>query len=199
MQLRRLEAEAKDNGQRSTSSTNGRQVMATGFPELQRKIGAIADNRVVRKAILSLFSEWHSRIYTEGEAVSGKIGSYNTTDPLYVNPADSPRSFPTLGKPRKDGSRRKGKTGWFPSYAAFRKDIGRPTGFVNLQLTEQMKRATVVGFRGQSMVFGFTNQTEADKGAGNEKHFKKQIFRLSRAEIASIPRRMASARKELGL
>lgn len=174
--------------------------MATGFRELSAKVGGIADTRVVRKMALSLFSEYHSRIFTKGIASDGTpIGKYNTTDPLYVNPADSPKSFPTLGKPRADGSRRKGKTGWFPSYAAFRNAIGRPTGTVNLQLTEQLKRGTVVSTRGEDPVFGFTNKVEAAKAAGNEERFKHLIFDLTNAEFASIPRRMASARRELGL
>lgn len=113
-------------------------------------------------SVLALQSE---RIFTKGQNSDGATHQYNSTDPLYVNPKDSPgKKFKPRGKPKKDGQ--KGatkkevnikfggrgfssgkaskietdrKTKWFPSYKAYRQEIGFNANFVNLQLSGELK------------------------------------------------------------
>jgi hypothetical protein len=81
------------------------------------------------------------RIFEEGKEADGSKNKYNSTDPLYVNPNNSPKKFPTKGKPNEKGvakskfeNGQSHKTGYFESYKDFRAKIGRETGFVNLNL-----------------------------------------------------------------
>lgn len=97
------------------------------------------------------------------------IGFYDKKTPLYVNPNNSPKGFAPEGKPQKIGVYKSGKkkgqdktkrnkeklvgntfgeegrslkphtTRWFPSYEAFRKEIGRPFSSVNLVLSGDLQ------------------------------------------------------------
>lgn len=102
------------------------------------------------------------RIFNKGLLSSGdKIGKYNTTEPLYVNPKTSAgKKFTPEGKPIEVVVKKKikklrsfnktlqidkttgrktiladRKTKWFPSYAEYRKTIGRQIAFVDLRLS----------------------------------------------------------------
>lgn len=66
-------------------------------------------------------------------------------------------------------------------YKELRREKGRETGFVNLSMTEQMKRdyqPSLTGLVG----YGFTNQFNLDKSYWNEERYDKEIFALSDAE-----------------
>ena len=97
------------------------------------------------------------------------IGFYDKKTPLYVNPNNSPKGFAPEGKPQKIGVYKSGSkkgqdktkrnkeklvgntfgeegrslkphtTRWFPSYEAFRKEIGRPFSSVNLVLSGDLQ------------------------------------------------------------
>ena len=78
------------------------------------------------------------RIFNKGLLSNGdKIGKYNTTEPLYVNPKTSAgKKFTPKGKPTKLNIKKTDrKTRWFPSYAEYRKTIGRQIAFVDLRLS----------------------------------------------------------------
>jgi hypothetical protein len=76
------------------------------------------------------------RIFEQGETAQGNHLGYNTTDPLYVNPKNSPKNFPKKGKTGKSKfeNGENHKTGYFDSYADFRKAIGKTTSYMNLNL-----------------------------------------------------------------
>lgn len=177
--------------------------MASGIVDLTRLVGKMREPKVMQKALLSLFADYHSRIFEEGKASDGgTIGKYST-DPIYVNPADSPRSFgANIGKTGKskfaDGKPH--QTRYFPGgYEQFRDKIGRPTNVVNLQLTEDLKRNTLPELNEGRYVFGFGHDFANDKATGNEAHFKKQIFDLTIKEMDSIDKKIIQAMEELGL
>lgn len=128
------------------------------------------------------------RIFTEGVASNNaKIGSYDTTDPLYVNPKDAPKKFTGQGKygdkKHKDGAAY--KTRYFSSYAAFRQNQGRKTDTVNLDLFGRLKTEYENGLqRGESGAFvsRLTTKESQQKAIGNQYKFKKGIFSLTQDE-----------------
>lgn len=80
-----------------------------------------------------------NRIFVEGKKSDGSpIGSYNSTDPIYLNPNKVPtqRGFskPPKGKEGqsvfKNGNTH--KTQFFPSYKDYRTATGREDSFINL-------------------------------------------------------------------
>ena len=83
-----------------------------------------------------------NRIFVDGKKTNGEpIGSYNTTDPLYVNPKISPKSFAKKGKNgnTKFKNGKDHKTGYFDSYSDFRQEIGRPINTINLVLSGDLQ------------------------------------------------------------
>lgn len=127
----------------------------------------LADDEPLKLAAYSVLAIQSERIFTKGQNSDGATHQYNSTDPLYVNPKDSPgKKFKPRGKPKKEGqkgatkittkikfggrgfssgksskveSERERKTKWFPSYKAYREEIGFKTNFVNLQLSGELK------------------------------------------------------------
>jgi hypothetical protein len=54
---------------------------------------------IMRTIATSMLGEMSTRIYENGQASDGgEIGQYNATNPLYVNPKNSPVSFQPAGK-----------------------------------------------------------------------------------------------------
>lgn len=70
-----------------------------------------------------------TRIFERGQGFNGKIGFYNSTDPVYIALKESPKRFSV-----RTGA--KGRT--FKSYKDYRQAIGRETGFVNLRLSNEL-------------------------------------------------------------
>lgn len=135
-------------------------------------------------AASSAHAEQIERIFTKGgNSSGGKIGSYDTSNPIYVNPKTAPKSFQPKGKTGKAAfaSGKAHKTGYFTSYKAFRSQQGRPTGTVVLLLTGQLKsdfsrapkRVTV-----NKYTVGVANQANNDKVDGAESKYGR-IFALT--------------------
>lgn len=140
------------------------------------------------KFLLTSVSEVHARqvkrIFNTGiNGDNEKIGNYNSSDPLYVNPDDSPKKFPTKGKTGeavfKNG--KKHKTGYFDSYKAFRKAIARETGFVNLRLTENLKFdfTNSLTLMGSMYVTGTKKKENTDKVNGAISKYGVATFQLT--------------------
>ena len=110
--------------------------------KLDEQLLKISDAKFLLTSVTEVHSRQVKRIFEQGLNGNGaKIGNYNSTDPLYVNPDESPVKFPTKGKTGEKTfkSGKEHKTGYFDSYKAFRNEIGRSTTFVNLRLTENLK------------------------------------------------------------
>lgn len=134
------------------------------FLEINKKLFADIIERDIPLQIAS--QDTHAmqvtRIFVNGETSQGLLigkGRYNDTDPLYVNPIGAPgKGFTPAGKPFAFGKTKGGKektvrattrlvkgeskkhtTRWFPSYKAFRDEIGKETSLVNLELSGDLK------------------------------------------------------------
>lgn len=136
------------------------------------KIAILASGKAVAIAAQDTHVKMVERIFEEGKETGGKKNKYNSTDPLYVNPDNSPKKFPTRGKPKgteagktKFANGENHKTGYFDSYKSFREKIGRQTGVMDLQLFGNLRNdfsKGVVKLDNLSYVSTVTN--EANKG-----------------------------------
>lgn len=95
-----------------------------------------ADKPVYLAANSSL-SSFAERVFQKGENVSGSTFQYNSTNPLYVNPATTFGNTSALKPPRGKTGKTKFKSGknhkttWVESYKQLRGLVGREDGFVN--------------------------------------------------------------------
>lgn len=105
--------------------------------KIQGKIKELqTNNKPFAIAVNSTMALQSHRIFIEGKNSSGSdLGNYNTTNPLYVNPKKaSPKAFPVKGKPEANRNIKDRKTGWFESYASFKRTIGQKTDKVRPHL-----------------------------------------------------------------
>lgn len=123
----------------------------------------LEDQQPLFLASQSALVDISTRVFVKGQDVSGAKFSYNDNKPIYVNPDTSPGiAFKPAGKPKEvtkkgvtksvqskkkfvrnnftgrkvEGTR---KTRWFPSYKDYREEIGRESGFVNFELSGDLK------------------------------------------------------------
>lgn len=150
--------------------------------------GQLYDN-VVRTTATSMLGVIKNRIHEEGKAADGSdIGRYDTTNPLYVNPKNSPKSFPVEGKTGKtkfETGIKKGqahKTRYFNSYSDFRQTIGRRTDKVDLSLSGQLNSQFVVIATENGYGLGWNNQEMPDRARGLESKYAKKIWGLTEGE-----------------
>lgn len=104
--------------------------------KLLGKVAEIQKGKPLNIAAQDTHVKMSERIFEKGLLPDGGTVPYNSTDPIYVSPATSPKNFPTKGK-NGDAKFKNGKphmTGFFKSYKAYREEIGRPTEQVNLFL-----------------------------------------------------------------
>lgn len=155
--------------------------------KLESKLNSLKTNdKAMGVAVFDTNAKMVNRIFVQGRDSSNSgIGSYNTTDPLYVNPKYSPKSFPTKGK--AGNSRKKNgeayKTAYFSSYKAFRDTIGRETGFVNLTLFGLLQNSVSNGIERNSngRYITILKGEQGDKADGLEKKYGT-IFNLTKEE-----------------
>lgn len=103
--------------------------------KLNKKISDLQSDRVLRLAALTVSQERIKRIFEDGENSAGsKIGTYNSTTPIYVSLEQAPRSVNKKGKTGKPI-----KSGYYASYKAFRSAMGRESNFVNLRLVGELQ------------------------------------------------------------
>lgn len=129
------------------------------------------------------------RIFVDGKnSDDSQIGQYNTTEPLYVNPATrSPKDFPKKGKNSDSPKLKNGKdrqTGYFESYSDFKKTIEPGTGSVNLMLFGNLRSAFANGLfkvSEREWVVAIP-QSEYVKIEGNEERFGAKISDLTKEE-----------------
>lgn len=139
-------------------------------------------------AVQTIHADQVERIFSLGMASDGsKIGNYNTTKSIYVNPKDAPKGFTPEGKTGKkehiNGAQY--KTKYFSSYAAFRANQGRKTDAVNLDLFGRLKSEYENGLRRGdegAWISGLRTDESIDKAVGNQYRFNKGIFALTESE-----------------
>ena len=142
-----------------------------------KRLKAIKEGKLFAEAVANSHSNQVPRIFEKGIQSDGsKIGQYNSTKDLYVNPKTAPKSFPTKGKTGKSvfKSGKSHKTGFFTSYKAFRSNQGRETNFVNLRLFGRLQLDYTNGLRRVSplkWVAEVKTEESADKIEGNKQRF----------------------------
>lgn len=186
--------------------------------QLRRAIEIIKENDPpLRIASYDTLGKQSLRIFTEGKNSSGgAIGQYNSTEPLYLNPKTSEGSFKVGGKPNDKGKRSRKKvsvqkfagfsknslkdvgkktkvdrkTRWFASYKDYRAEIGRESGFVNLDLGGELKLdmenpqsgvPTPTKVNEHEYIVQLKRQLSIKKVEGQEDRYGK-IFNLTQSE-----------------
>lgn len=156
--------------------------------DLRRQSKELRDSKAPFIAAYTAHADMVERIFTNGTASNGsKIGNYNSSDPLYISPADSPVRVQTKGKTGKTSFKngKPHKTGYFPSYKAYRASIGRQTNSVNLDLSGRLKQEFENSLRRVSN-FSFEavlrTDESTDKALGNQDRFRKAIFASTEKE-----------------
>lgn len=156
------------------------------FNRLNKQLSQEALNKAILSAAITVNSEIGERIFQKGLASDGsQIGKYDTDTPLYVNPKNAPKKFPTKGKNGgakfADGSNH--KTGYFDSYTSYRKKVGRKVGKVILSLFGILESDFV---KGPKLVNGGAvitlSEENNNKRLGAEEKYDKPIFSLSEQE-----------------
>jgi hypothetical protein len=153
---------------------------------MRAKLGDLKTSKVLGIAANSTNTMVAKRIFIDGLNAEGtSIGSYNTTDELYVNPKNAPKNFATKGK-NGDSKFENGnshKTGYFKSYSEYRQKVGRKVDKVNLNLfgilQSDFSKALI-----QVSNFLFVakvSDSNANKIEGNEGRFGK-IFSFTQKE-----------------
>lgn len=160
---------------------------------------------LARAVASTLLGAMTVRIHEKGLATDGtKIGEYNKTKPIYVNPDNySGLSFTPQGKNQKrpttvstfniftkkekrvaiKANNRQRMTKYFKSYYHFKTEVGRNVlGTVNLSLTRtmQLQFGIIATQTGYGLGWGAGNYAERAKGF--EKKYKKKIWGLTEAE-----------------
>jgi hypothetical protein len=103
--------------------------------KLKRVAKLIQSENIMKKAVLAVNEVRMKRIFVDGIGTDGsKIGSYNTTTPVYIDPDKAPKRVNQKGKNGQPI-----KTGYYPSYKAFRQAMGRESGFVNVRLNNELQ------------------------------------------------------------
>jgi hypothetical protein len=131
------------------------------------KLAVLASGKPIAIAAQDTHVKMVERIFDDGKQTDGKKNKYNSTDPLYVNPNNSPKKFPTKGKngDTKFESGEDHKTGYFKSYKDFRSKIGRQTGAMDLQLFGVLRNDFSKGVvKISDLVYVSTVTNEANKG-----------------------------------
>lgn len=160
--------------------------------QLNSKISKLKTGLPIGIAAQDTHVKMVERIFEKGENAEGSgIGKYNSTDPLYVNPNDSPKKFPTKGKPSKDKPGKtkfkngeSHKTGYFESYKAFREKVGRETDHVNLNLFGNLQNdfgKGVIKLSNEAYISRVSQGDNLDKIKGAEGRYG-DVFKLTKVE-----------------
>lgn len=155
---------------------------------LKRQSKELRDSKAPFVAAQTAHADMVERIFTRGDAADGgKIGSYDTKDPLYVNPKNSPVNVAPKGKTGKRvfDNGKPHKTAYFQNYKAYRANIGRPTATVNLDLFGRLKQEFENSMRrisNSSFEARSRTSESTDKALGNQSRFRKPIFAATQAE-----------------
>lgn len=134
-----------------------------------------------------------TRIHEQGLAADGSdIGQYDKTTPLYVNPLNSPKSFPVKGKTGKTKFEKTGlphRTRYFESYNEFKTYIGRnELGKVNLSLSGQLASQFVTIATTDGYGLGWPDDEKYNRAKFFEDtKYRKPIWALTAQEQEMVP------------
>lgn len=181
--------------------------------KLRRQITTLKSDKIMQLAVYSVNQQRIERIFEKGQNTYGfKIGDYNDTTPVYIRPEDAPKAVKLRGKPelvrgkttktrsaiKFERPDKNPQTAYYPSYKAFRKAMGRETGFVNLRLNNRLQgdlaNATIgkattnlvknnpIKVDNHRYIVTLKNQENIDKVVQLEKRYGK-IIDLTKPEV----------------
>jgi len=155
----------------------------------KRRIGNVVT--CFESAVVSTHSVQTQRIFGQGLDANGSpIGQYNSTDELYVNPKDAPKSFTPEGKygDRTFQNGKQHKTKYFSSYKSFRSNQGRRDDVVNLNLSGLLFKdfASTVVPQGNRVLTGVRNAANVGKVDGAINKYGEVVFKLSENELNTL-------------
>lgn len=159
------------------------------------------------RAVDSVHALQTKRIFEDGlRADGGKIGTYNSTKRIYVNPKYVPKAKGLSGKGKTGKSKFKNgkphKSTFFKSYKAFRASQGAETGFVNFKLFGHLQsdyRKPPVRIAPGVYVAGTSNPFNSNKVRHLIKRYGNNIFTLSMDERKELVRLATFERLKLGI
>ena len=155
--------------------------------KLDSQLKQISDAKFLLTCVSDAHAKQVKRIFNDGlNSQGGKIGQYNNTDPIYINPNQSPKKFQLKGKSGKTSFKngKNHKTGYFDSYKAFRQAISREASFVNLRLTENLKFdfTNSLMLSGNTYITGVKRSENTDKVNGHIQKYGVETYTLSKSE-----------------
>ena len=110
-------------------------TIAEAQNKLKTTIKNIEDGTALKIAVFAINEQRVKRLFEDGKnSAGGKIGSYNATKPVYIDPDQAPRKGNQVGKRGEPI-----KSFYYPSYKDFRKAMGRESEFVNVRLTNELQ------------------------------------------------------------
>ena len=154
------------------------------------EVGGSGSDLAMRAGMVTILPVIKQRIHEKGlDGNNTKIGQYST-EPIYVNPKNSPRKFSPQGK-HGDTKFRSGEphqTRYFEDgYKGFKTFIGRNLlGSVNLSLTGGLSNQTVVIPTDKGYGIGFSNDENLQRAKALEKKYQKAIWTKMTAEESTI-------------
>lgn len=156
------------------------------------------------RTVATIHADQMVRIFQEGERQSGgKIGAYNTTKPLYVNPKLVPKKFAPKGKDGevKFKNGKPHKTGYFNNYKDFRQSQNRQVGFVDLKLSGQLQSDITNSLQkqGDTWIAGTKNPANTAKLEGAIDKYGADVFKLSKEEREKLVDILTKERLEIGI
>lgn len=164
-------------------------MKVTGLDTIQIEIEEALDPDVVRIAILDMYGKMRERIFTDGIAADGsEIGKYST-EPIYVNPKNSPKKFAPKGKTgnTKFADGKAHKTRYFEQgYKGFRAKAGRQTSKVDLRLSGNLRNSFLPDFSKDDPVIGFRTDHFGEIAKGNEERFNTLVFANTDEELDDL-------------
>jgi len=154
----------------------------------------LADKPVQLASGSALF-EFSKRVFQTGESTTGGKFQYNSTTPLYVNPATTFGSTSKLKPIGKNGqtkfkSGKNHKTAYVASYKELRSIVGRESSFVNWEATGDLKseienRVNNTPTTRKFAEAEYTIQTVSKENSGKLKGFATKyvgVFKISESE-----------------
>jgi hypothetical protein len=122
------------------------------------------------------------RIHEKGKDTKNtKIGNYNTTKPVYINPVKAVRKR-GVGTPGKFKNGNQRKTVKYDSYKDYRQAVGRKTDTVNLNLTGKLQAELVLTTNDNKANIGFLSEYGSEISKGLEAKYGKTIWGVSNDE-----------------
>lgn len=168
--------------------------------ERQRKIPELMN--AINQELITLHFEKIQRIYTNG--MLGDEGNRQFSyrgKALYVNPENSPVAFSPQGNPKAKRKKKKPKTKYFASYAAFRAAVGRNPSYVDLTLFGTLRSDHTASLARTSELTWeerLKNPTNFNKLSGLKERYGN-FTRYNEPEIERLKTRIIEDRKRIGV